>query len=348
MGDFTCWDKYPISLDTCEDGYEATVMLLKGVYEYKYRVDGKWASDPVNPYRSAYYGNSLLYIDVNPTVWRCDHWKMPPTQYVRPDCNFWYFQEVETGLNTELSKAGMRKRPLYVLLPPSYGPDSAPIPVVYAIDGYDSFSNGKQGRYLDQFLDSKWAQHSLPEFIFVAIPSLAVSFPGFEKKDLFIKDFSDIENETYLKFLLEIVVPTIKSRYNLSLNPAHSVIMGDHHGGLVSFIASLLYPNTFGQAVSISPSFGYHDCNNTTIFDFMRRIKPPLSSFFYLDSSNLPGDNKHTTQAMANYLSTCSCMIPEGNYLYENLHFEPLKHNSRQPNSDWQMRLGKALEYSFN
>ncbi|KAI6655975.1 1 carbohydrate esterase [Oopsacas minuta] len=345
MGDFTSWDSYPITLQACEKGYETTVMLLKGVYEYKFRADGKWTSDPQNPYKTANYGNSLLYVGINPLDWKCNHWRMPNLEYIRPNCNFWYFIEVPTGLTVEVGKAGLRKRPLYVFLPPGYESASSPLPVVYTIDGYDSFSNGNEGRFLDQFLDSKWKSGSLPEFIFVAIPSMEVAFPGFEKKDLFIKNFSEIENEAYLKFLIDIVVPTIKSKYNVSSDPKHSVIMGDHYGGLAAFVASLLYPETFGQAISLSPSFGYHDRNNSSIFDFMRSQKPTMKSLFYLDSSNIPGDNKHMTEAMATHLSKSK--IPSVNYLHQNLCFDPLENKARLSNPDWQMRVEKALHFIF-
>ena len=346
MGDFTSWDKHPVPLSPCEEGYEATLMLLKGVYEYKFRVDGKWMSDPDNIHKSKQYNNSLLFVNISSSSWKCDHWKMPHLDYIRPNCNFWYFLQVETEVNTALGKAGMRKRPLYVFLPPGYESSPKPLPVVYAIDGYNFFSIGTEGRFLDKYLDAQWGSGSLPEFILVAIPSMDVAFPGFGKKDMFVNNFSELENETYLNFLLEIAVPTIKSRFRVSSDPKHSVIMGDHYGGLVAFAASLMYPDTFGKSISLSPPFGYHDRENMSIFDFMRKEKPSLRSSFYLDSSNLAGDNKHMTQAMASYLSDIK--TPLDQYKYENLRFEPLKHKARLSNSDWLLRVEKALQFVFS
>ena len=346
LGDFTSWDKHPIPMTTCQEGFEATVMLLKGVYEYKFRADERWMSDSDNPYKSTQYGNSLLFVSIDPNNWKCDHWKVPNLEYIRPNCNFWYFLQVETEVNTELGKAGMRKRPVYVFLPPGYESSADPLPVVYAIDGYNLFSTGTQGRFLDKFLDSKWSNGSLPEFILVAIPSMDVAFPGFGKKDLFVNIFSELGNETYLKFLLQIVVPTIKSKFRVSSDPKQSVIMGDHYGGLISFAASLIHPDTFGKSISLSPSFGYHDRENSSIFDFMRKEKPSLRSSFYLDSSNLAGDNKYMTQAMAAYLSDSKAPIDQ--YKYENLQFEPLKSKARLSNLDWQLRVEKALQFVLN
>lgn len=50
-GSFNNWD---ISAKKLEDkkgigDYQALVMLSKGVYEYKFFVDGKWCLDPENP-----------------------------------------------------------------------------------------------------------------------------------------------------------------------------------------------------------------------------------------------------------------------------------------------------------
>ena len=346
MGDFTSWDKHPVPLSPCEDGYEATVMLVKGVYEYKFRADGKWLSDSDNPYKSSQYGNSLLFVSIDPDSWKCDHWKMPTVEYIRPNCDFWYFVQIETEINADLGKAGMRKRPLYVFLPPGYKSSPEPLPVVYAIDGYDLFSTGAQGRFLDRFLDSQWTNGSLPEFILVAIPSMEVAFPGFGKKDMYFNNFSELESETYLRFLVEIVVPTIKSNFTVSSDPKHSIIMGDHYGGLVSFVTSLTHPDTFGRSISISPSFGYHDRENTSIFDFMRKEKPNFRSSFYFDSSNLAGDNKHMTRSMATYLASSKIHLDQ--YKYENLQFEPLKHKARLSNLDWQTRVEKALQFVLN
>ena len=327
-------------------GYETTVLLLKGVYEYKFRVDDRWLSDPENPYKSEQFGNSLLFVRVDPAGWRCNTWKMPSLEYFRPNCNFYYFLEVETGINVELGKAGMRKRPLYVYLPPGYESNPNPLPVVYALDGYNLFSNGEEGRFIDKFLDSQWDSGLIPEFIFVAIPSMEVAFPGFDKKDILVKNFSKLENESYFKFLLEMAVPVVKSRFRTSSNPKDSIIMGDHEAGLIAFLASLLYPDFFGKSISLSPSFGYHDSNNMSIFDFMRKEKPTMKSSFYFDSSNLPGDNKHVVKSMASHFAFRK--IPSSQYRYEDVLLKPLKPMERLSNSDWQMRYGNALEFIFN
>ena len=47
VGDFTHWQKSPISLRKDADGlWRATVQLAPGVYHYRFLVDGQWRDDP--------------------------------------------------------------------------------------------------------------------------------------------------------------------------------------------------------------------------------------------------------------------------------------------------------------
>jgi 1,4-alpha-glucan branching enzyme len=47
VGDFTQWQKSPISLRKDERGvWKATVSLAPGTYHYRFLVDGQWRDDP--------------------------------------------------------------------------------------------------------------------------------------------------------------------------------------------------------------------------------------------------------------------------------------------------------------
>jgi 1,4-alpha-glucan branching enzyme len=46
-GDFTEWEKHPISLQRKQDGlWQATVELNPGAHRYRFLVDGEWQDDP--------------------------------------------------------------------------------------------------------------------------------------------------------------------------------------------------------------------------------------------------------------------------------------------------------------
>ncbi len=46
-GDFSEWEKSPVSLKKQKDGlWKATVSLAPGSYQYRFLVDGQWRDDP--------------------------------------------------------------------------------------------------------------------------------------------------------------------------------------------------------------------------------------------------------------------------------------------------------------
>ena len=50
VGNFTEWEKNPISLKRQKDGvWKATVPLEPGNHEYRFMVDGEWRNDPSCP-----------------------------------------------------------------------------------------------------------------------------------------------------------------------------------------------------------------------------------------------------------------------------------------------------------
>jgi 1,4-alpha-glucan branching enzyme len=51
-GDFSEWEKHPISLKKQKNGtWKATISLPPGNYQYRFLVDGQWRDDPACPAR---------------------------------------------------------------------------------------------------------------------------------------------------------------------------------------------------------------------------------------------------------------------------------------------------------
>jgi 1,4-alpha-glucan branching enzyme len=45
-GDFTDWEKHPVTLKKQKDGsWKATIPLAPGMHEYRFLVDGQWRDD---------------------------------------------------------------------------------------------------------------------------------------------------------------------------------------------------------------------------------------------------------------------------------------------------------------
>ncbi len=52
VGDFTHWQKHPISLHKQPDGiWRVTLPLVPGEHHYRFLVDGEWRDDPECPVR---------------------------------------------------------------------------------------------------------------------------------------------------------------------------------------------------------------------------------------------------------------------------------------------------------
>ena len=68
LGDFTDWEKRPISLARQADGvWRAVVPLPPGTYHYRFMVDGEWRDDPACTLRVANpYGSENSVVVVRP------------------------------------------------------------------------------------------------------------------------------------------------------------------------------------------------------------------------------------------------------------------------------------------
>lgn len=64
-GSFNKWNEHLFKMNKVDDGWELTLKIKPGVYEYRFIVDGRWMEDPGNPHktRNEYHEyNSLIDI----------------------------------------------------------------------------------------------------------------------------------------------------------------------------------------------------------------------------------------------------------------------------------------------
>lgn len=66
-GSFNQWREFEWPMKKTAAGWELPYTLGSGNYEYKFKVDGRWISDPANPMTSPGSGNSYLIINPNYT-----------------------------------------------------------------------------------------------------------------------------------------------------------------------------------------------------------------------------------------------------------------------------------------
>ena len=103
-------------------------------------------------------------------------------------------------------------------------------------------------------------------------------------------------SESFTQFLVEELVPWIRTTYNVSKNPAMTVIGGSSNGGLGAAFAAFYHPKIFGNVLSQSGAFMYSPPRENEPEWLIRQIKaaPALPIHFHLDCGqmeNRPGKN---------------------------------------------------------
>ena len=112
-------------------------------------------------------------------------------------------------------------------------------------------------------------------------------------------DYSQPGYEHYGRALVEELKPWIDKTFRTLPEPASTAVMGSSLGGVVAFYMAWEYPEVFGGAACLSPTFWYQ--NN--LLDRVREesIESRRGLKIYLDSG-WPRDNYEVTLAMANAL----------------------------------------------
>ena len=68
-GNFNDWNKEELSMNKTHGGWQLPYVLAMGSYEYKFIVDGKWITDPANPYTVGEGDVINSYLVVKPDYW---------------------------------------------------------------------------------------------------------------------------------------------------------------------------------------------------------------------------------------------------------------------------------------
>lgn len=169
---------------------------------------------------------------------------------------------------------------IWVYLPKNYYVTKKKFPVLYMHDAqnvFDAITSYSGEWNVDETLDSLNAQ-----IIVVAIEH------GGEKR---IDELTPYKNEkygggnanNYLDFIVNTLKPEIDKKYRTKTNAKNTGIMGSSLGGLVSFYATLKYPNVFGKAGCFSPSFWI---NRKSIFELMDSTKNYKTKVYFLCGDN--------------------------------------------------------------
>ena len=309
-GDFCGWKTDKHVMQPCEEGFSATLLLSEGFYAYKFFVDGEWVTDEHNLHRSGDFGNSLMFVHMDPSSYGPREQNPPHRDYHRPGADGAQFQVLSPPVPDSIASYGIMQRQIFVYLPPSYFTDEErKFPVLYSNDGQNLFSTPQHrggpnggGWYLDGKLDHFWSQGELPEFILVGIPNSDFVCMGNRPREYCTKTFINTKHDSYINYLVDVVKREIDSKYRTLSDQANTCILGASMGGLQAFTTGLTRPDVFSGAICISPAFWYVDSNNCTSFDLVKSlIKPSTGGFpcrLYIDAGDCASDNRYVTKLM--------------------------------------------------
>jgi enterochelin esterase-like enzyme len=175
---------------------------------------------------------------------------------------------------------------LSVYLPAGYKPSGAPYDLVILFD---------ESAYLTKvptpvILDNLIAAGKIPPTVAVLIANPS---PATRMKEL-------SPNRPFTDFLAGELVPWIRAHYNVTHDPAHTVIAGSSLGGLAATYAAYEHPETFGNILCQSGSFWWAPDHSAAAAEgtitetgwmakeFIARPKLPLK--FYLDAGTFEYD----------------------------------------------------------
>lgn len=169
-------------------------------------------------------------------------------------------QLMQEGFEMPLLK---KRRHIWVYLPPGYEKSKTRYPVMYMHDGQNVFDEyfapfGEWG--VDECLDSLIA-NGKPACIVVAIENSQMDrmseynpYPFIWKQDTSAIAFPPKADE-YLGDIIKTLKPYIDKNYRTLSSKENTIIAGSSMGGLISYYASIKYPDVFGKAGIFSPAF---------------------------------------------------------------------------------------------
>lgn len=353
-GDFCGWDVTCHQMNPCDEGYSVTLLLGEGFYEYKFYVDGRWVADEHNPHREHTYGNSIMFVHMDPGIHGMREQHPPHRDHGRAqgDC----FHVLCPAVPEELATQGVRTRLIFVYLPPSYndGSDSK-YPVLYVHDGQNVFSTPGYhggpiagGLYLDEKLDYLWGQ-GLTEFIVVAIPNSDYVCCGNRKREYCPAVLCDTTKHPFTRYIIDVVKTEIDAKYRTLSDTANTYTYGASMGGVISFCLALCCPDTFSCALCISPSFWFVDKTESTCYDLVRSFnKQKPNCRLYIDSGDGIGDNMFYTKEMALLLEE-EDWKGGTDFLYQlDKCCDQRENGVTHSEAVWKERLHVGLNFAFN
>jgi len=243
----------------------------------------------------------------------------------------------EVNLLGPFAVPDLAPRLIRVYLPRAYHP-AEPHLGLYLFDGqnvFDDASSFSGGWHVDEIVEGL-AKSRRPVPVVIGI-----DHGGTER----IRELSPFPIETepgqaevFLAWITNHLMPVLTAELNLVPGPPGAVIGGSSMGGLAAFWSHFHYPQAFGSAIAMSPSFWVAD---QAIFADIAAQPTPGASRVYLDGGRREDKGRliPMIQRMAEHLT-------ERGYDSDRLMWRADPRGSHSEAS-WRRRLPKALRFMY-
>ena len=221
---------------------------------------------------------------------------------------------------------------IWVYLPIDYKDSKNTYPVIYMHDAQNLFDTKTSyvGEWeVDEYMD----QITKNKSIIIGIEH------GNEKRIEELtpytnKKYGGGKGDAYVTFIKNTLKPHIDVTYRTKPEAEHTTIFGASLGGLISFYATVKYPDIFGKAGVFSASFWFSE----KIYDLVKTTEiPEISKFYFLIGSDEGDSMVPDQQRMVKLLKSKGVKAEQ----IENHVIEGGEHNEKL----WKENFGDAYQW---
>ncbi|GAA3470821.1 alpha/beta hydrolase [Nonomuraea roseola] len=244
------------------------------------------------------------------------------------------------------SRALGNSRDVFVYLPPGYDASAGPHPVVILHDGQHVFAGAglSPSWRLDETLDDLIGRGLLPPLVAVGVSNAGDQRGAeYSHEVAYPRDpHASPRGELYERFLIEELLPLLRSRYALTDDPGATAVMGSSMGGLVSYHLAFRRPDVFGLAAVLSPFLVFVDPETLAETPVFRRFDERGPRRLWLDIGGMEGlIMVRPVRELAGHLVEVAGYAPDDELRY---HHDPLAPHHEDA---WARRAGSALLHLF-
>ncbi len=324
------WNPHKISLEKINDTTWSKSFLLPSKVEYEFKFTlGEWNREALNN-DSSKPSNIHVNLSGDTTiVYNISKWaNFKNTFNGKITGLVKYYKNMECG--------GLKPRDVIVWLPPDYYDDTTKyFPVLYMHDGQNIIdpktSFAGVDWQIDETADSLIRNKIIKGIIIVGIYSTVDR----------TAEYSDTESgKKYMEFIVNKLKPFIDRSYRSLKDKINTATMGSSMGGLIAFMLTWEYPETFGKSAPFSPAIKIFP------YDYLRKIKeylgPKKDVKFYFYNGGIDIEAK----LQPGLDETISYLVKNG---YEKGKDFEVKIDPTQPHTEsaWALNVAGALKFLF-